>query len=487
MRTSFLRQFLYGILLVGGLICLHIPFLQADPDYYLSFSRDANTDEGLYTEQVRNKINYDKFGLYESSAAIKTPGFSALMYLPLSIFGCQREVARLAILLISLLVLTSTALFYLRDMKLTLLLSILLYFSYYIFLYSHYSIGEMVAVSLIFWGISLYFRAKYLHEHSIKIAVLIALLLFAAFVVKFQFIYAIAIPIIGYVLLWIFDRNKSLSKAAITYLITISILLLGFYMLWYRRHLGFFQFVLGSETKGRFVGLQDMLPHIQNVLDLNFTSGAFLPFFIAFWICFAIGIYLFRGADSRYRMRFLFSISWVAVESHKLLMTYLPSRYLTSFYFSIILIICIVLMEMLSQGAILKKMALVLIALLFVKNTMDYVHVYKRRSFQIQKINHYLAANSFSKEHPVMGQWAASLCWNTRAYTLYLERNLFHDKDVFKTYHPQFIICEEDEKDIDSAFIKEGVHLDSLADSIRYFPVNKWKLKLVWIHLHNAE
>ena len=45
-------------LLIAILFLMHLPFLHADPDYNLSDSRDAFTDEGLNTSQLRNFINH---------------------------------------------------------------------------------------------------------------------------------------------------------------------------------------------------------------------------------------------------------------------------------------------------------------------------------------------------------------------------------------------------------------------------------------------
>jgi hypothetical protein len=53
---------------------------------------------------------------------------------------------------------------------------------------------------------------------------------------------------------------------------------------------------------------------------------------------------------------------------------------------------------------------------------------------------------------------------------------------VINTYNPAVIIAETDEEDSNQAFSSQGVDVDTYADSIKYFTINKWKLKLIWIN-----
>jgi len=49
-KESTVRKYNLALAVITALflIAMHFPFLQADPDYYISGSRGANTDEGLY-------------------------------------------------------------------------------------------------------------------------------------------------------------------------------------------------------------------------------------------------------------------------------------------------------------------------------------------------------------------------------------------------------------------------------------------------------
>ena len=53
---------------------------------------------------------------------------------------------------------------------------------------------------------------------------------------------------------------------------------------------------------------------------------------------------------------------------------------------------------------------------------------------------------------------------------------------MINTDNPAVIIAETDEEDSNQAFSSQGVDVDTYADSIKYFTINKWKLKLIWIN-----
>ena len=55
--------FIIGIVM----LLLTIPFILADPDIDISSSRDANTDEGLNSCQIRNAVNHGDLTLYKSN------------------------------------------------------------------------------------------------------------------------------------------------------------------------------------------------------------------------------------------------------------------------------------------------------------------------------------------------------------------------------------------------------------------------------------
>ena len=70
------RNILFLVLAIGiVMFSLTVPFLLADPDIDISSSRDANTDEGLNTCQIRNFVNHNDLTLQKSDNFVKTPLF----------------------------------------------------------------------------------------------------------------------------------------------------------------------------------------------------------------------------------------------------------------------------------------------------------------------------------------------------------------------------------------------------------------------------
>jgi len=75
---NFTGQHLWWMLLLF-IVVLQIPFLQADPDLYLSHSCDAHSDEGLNTIQLRNYINQGYLDAWECDNLMKNPLFNLVL------------------------------------------------------------------------------------------------------------------------------------------------------------------------------------------------------------------------------------------------------------------------------------------------------------------------------------------------------------------------------------------------------------------------
>src|SRR4029078_7292880 len=87
------------------LLLLHFLVLHSDPDYNLSIGRDAFTDEGLNTSQLRNYINHGYLSFDECDNLVKTPLFNLILFPSLKFFGTHLIVARVTILLLLVFVL----------------------------------------------------------------------------------------------------------------------------------------------------------------------------------------------------------------------------------------------------------------------------------------------------------------------------------------------------------------------------------------------
>ena len=150
------------------------------------------------------------------------------------------------------------------------------------------------------------------------------------------------------------------------------------------------------------------------------------------------------------------------------------------------LIIALVLNEMIfiegkkPSFIFIKVLSISLIVAFGIKNSKDYFTSIKNRTYNILLIDNYLSKYDF-KDQPIVGAWAPSVSWKCKAISYPVWKDYFNDLDVIKTQKPKIIIAEENEDDSGNAFSSKGINLDSYADSTRYFTINHWKLKLLWI------
>jgi 4-amino-4-deoxy-L-arabinose transferase-like glycosyltransferase len=137
----------------------HLPFIKADADYELSWSRGPWTDEGLYASQIRNLLQHHDLSLDKSDALIKTPLFSALLYTSYQLFGISLVVSRLTVLLITILLLFFIAKINAYTSKWILLSIPITFLQYYIFQYSHLALTEILSSVCILAGVFFFYKA----------------------------------------------------------------------------------------------------------------------------------------------------------------------------------------------------------------------------------------------------------------------------------------------------------------------------------------
>lgn len=476
--------FIIGIVM----LLLTIPFILADPDIDISSSRDANTDEGLNSCQIRNAVNHGDLTLYKSDNFVKTPLFGGILFVPLKVFGTSLLIGRLTVFLLSLaicLYIAGSNSYYTFFGGLSL---IIVFCQYYVFHYFHYCLSEMLSTVLIF--LSIIFQVEsYISKNYLKPALLSATCLSIVYFLKIQFIYSIFI--LPFSILIFMSLKSSDKKLLIKQLLYTSLFLLIYlaiyFVVWYLPNKDFYDYVMANQTADRFVSIQNLSNHLHFILNNIFYSTYLKLYTISFYIAFLSGlIYLFFTESIRYKFLFIGLSCWILIELHKLSMTYLPSRYLVSLYFAMGLLISLVLFEFISTKTkkplvyIAKGVSVLLLITIGIKNSIDYSSSLKRRTFVISEINSYLGKYNF-QNRPVIGAWAPSLSWESKAISFPVWKDYFNDKDVINTDNPAVIIAETDEEDSNQAFSSQGVDVDTYADSIKYFTINKWKLKLIWI------
>ncbi|HUM46404.1 MAG TPA: hypothetical protein PLD84_05725 [Chitinophagales bacterium] len=283
------------LLLLFSVFFLHLPFLNADPDLHLSASRDAFTDEGLNTSQLRNFINRDSLDFWECDNLVKNPLFNAILFVPLKLFGTHLIIARITILIfIFCLMLLTTKNPYFRSI--TAIAAITTLLQYYVFQYSHFSLSEMLSTAFILSGIYylyLFIENKFQKNFQLVFA---SVFLAASYYSKIQFIYIA--PLIPAVILLLMAINKEFPTCpSLRHLIMsvgLMILLITVYTIfWYLPHREIFDYVLKEEASGKYAALSSMPKTIAfNITRVLFSSNTwiinslFLSCFIAgclFW------------------------------------------------------------------------------------------------------------------------------------------------------------------------------------------------------------
>ena len=476
----------YGIILL--LFLLHLPFLTADPDTQTDLhTRGAWTDEGLYSSQVRNFLNTGTFDAKENSTFVRGPLYNVIQLPFFFVFGSGLVVSRL-IVLFSLLL----ALFlFLADEKLRqtgIFMAFLVATQYHIFHFSHYGLAEMLCISFILY--SLWFLVGFLRNGERKIALLLlsASCLFAAYSCKIQFLYSAAILPLTLLILGfekIIQNKVPWTRAfrGFFWAVAFSFGFAVIYLTWYLANRDFYNFVMLNEVNGRYPGdLHSLLA----VARFNVQAFLWIKPLASLWILLittTIGLtvlILAKKQRSERHILTIFALVWFFLELHKLPMTYLPNRYLLSLYMAVGLLGSSLFSTAFAQGRTWKLAVSILACMLLLLHASAITKSYRNRTYDLQAVNNYLQNTSFHHEY-ALGSWATAVSWNTGLHTIPVWNHYFNDNSPLETYHPRLVIVEDSEAETDQAFRSNGVNLDSIADSVRIFPIWRYKVKVYWM------
>ncbi len=465
-----------------------LPLVETDADKYLSVSRGPFTDEGLYTAQIRNFINHGEFDILESDTFIKTPLFSFWLGLPMALLGTYWVVGRLTVL-ISFLVLM---LFTLRNTafkQLMLFLIPVVFFRYAIHQFAHISLSEMLSIGLIVLGIYAFFKYLEGEKGDWQALILAQLFPYLAFLMKFQFAYILFL-LPGWAILWWLGkpRDRFRQRTILRLFAVTAIQILLFYIAWYLPFKEEMNYLLGKQSFRMRLGegWYDLIDFIVNYIFLKEPNIWHTKVWL---VALPVGLILLPFSKSRsYKLLYLAGLSWCVLESHKLLMEYLPTRYLLSTYFAMGFTVCVVLQELFWgkivkwQGVkyIFQVLAIGTLLFLAYQNARHQYWVYNRRAYNVRTVNAYLAQFDF-KDRPIIGSWASSLAWNSKAITFPVWDKKLHYKAPIRTYNPAIVVTEPDEEDSNQAYYNNGVNLNEVTDSLKTFTIAHWNVQVRWI------
>lgn len=464
------------------ILLLHLPFLQADPDGLLAWhSRGAWTDEGLYTAQARNLIHSGHLGITQMDGFAKTPFFTAYILPFLYLLGTHLWVARLAVLLFSLV---ATYQLIKRCFA-----GVAAHFAwatiglqYLVFTYSHFAMAEMLGASCIVWAAVWY--VKYTDTLLANYALYAAVAALLAFGCKTSYLFGIAIvpTCIGIVLLRnLLVRNKAVAikhARALLYTIVLNILfLLLFYTALYLPNKALYDKILAQDVAVKFVGdiaiLVDTL-----VFNLEQIAGetALLSYLLLAAIISLTVLFIKVKNKLPGNALIQFCSVWLLLELPKLTIPYLPSRYLVSMFLCLAIILaahCYYLYKYQYKG-----LAIAAVSIGILCNIFFYVQSLMGRTYQVQTINAYLQKTATGKR-VMLGTWAPTACWESGNITMPVWET--YNDDNFMQHHPQAIITEVDERDAGYIFSKRGVNLKEQSDSVRVFTIAEWQVAVHWM------
>jgi hypothetical protein len=490
-----MEQHLWWMLLLF-IVVLQIPFLQADPDLYLSHSRDAHSDEGLNTIQLRNYINQGYLDAWECDNLMKNPLFNLVLFIPFSIFGTKLLVARLTILsfVVGSLCLMGTN----RSWRKWLNWIIpIVFLQFYVFQYMHFALAEMMSVSCILLGmfglVNMWDEKN--QRKKIWYLVLGIIFLMFAWYTKIQFLY---IGIVAFIYLFIYlvhsiVKEKKVSAqtlwVAIFSIIITLFLAYIYYQFWYVRFKAPFEYIIKNQTGNRFPPAQ----YFWGVIGENFTRYFTTPFVKPLWIGFIIsipaGIYVWtRSSNPLFKRIMLFTTIWFLAELHKIAIQHVPSRYLLSGYVSMLIFIGTVGygiwdMGIKKNGTFFRMMGWICFAgSIFLVGT----HIYnlddsmRNRTYNVKEINDYMQKYD-DKKMVVIGPWAPTVTWNTHMRSFPVWKDFLNDEHIKLLYDPDIVVTEPGEADSDGAFCADNYDIVNESDSVKKIWIGKWPVHIYWM------
>ena len=479
------RIYLYIVFIL--LLFLQLPFLQSDPDKMVDIDkRGAWTDEGLYSSQVRNYINGHGFDIDENSTLIRGPVFGLIQYPFLSVFGSKLIVSRLVVLLFTIitLLILSTA----RDLRLfVFILSIVSFFQFYVFHYSHFGMAEMLCVDFILLAM-FFFHKYYSNENKhYKWLFLSSLMIFLSYSTKIQFAYTIVIIPISLSVLCFSNYfktktfNKHDLKAIFLSLIFALALVLIYYIAWYLPNSEFYNYVMSRETAERYSDVLIQYPGIIKFSILNYFWVSSLKILMIFFVISLIVIIGFRKkANIKIfdNPLMIFVCIWFIIEIHKIPMQYLPTRYLLSIFVAIGAFTSFVLSDL--QKSQKKPYFIILVILIGLFNLVFVIKSYNRRTYDLKSANEYLL-NYDLKKKTIIGPWAASFSWGTKARTLPVWNDFLNYKNPISETNASIVVSESDESCSDETYLSQNIILENHSDSAKQFKAGKYDLIFYWI------
>jgi hypothetical protein len=465
----FLLPFLFAAMALS-----HISFLKADADRNMvSGSRGALSDEGLNTAQIRNYIHSGNLNLTEGDNLLKTPLFSCLLLPVFTALGDELYVARSFVLIVNLILL-----FVIHKIVSNNFFTIALAASTLVFppvhQHIHFCLAESISSMLIILSAALFAKNS---DTTRQRHALYLLPIFAAILLKVQFLYLLFLPIASLMSpnhQEKFKRFRSDMKWVIIFVFVCAIC-------WYLPFMHEWRDIMSMQS-----GSLSSNGSIGNAILVNLQSKFFNRGYSFFTILIIISIVaLFcrwkKGVLHVNHRLMWFGMIWFMLECHKLVMGYLPVRYCISTFISGGFLIALFAWELKQiPNRRLHVIALTVIGLLFVYNLIGLNRIFVRQSFVTYEMNQYFKSRLHQGDF-ILGAWSPGLNWGSSTIAIPVMEGLVTDQPLMQHYKPRLVITEPDEDDANQAFSRRGIVLSDLADSIYTFQLGEWTINAYWI------
>jgi hypothetical protein len=364
------------------------------------------------------------------------------------------------------------------------LISVLLQF--HIFHYTHLALADMLGISFILLGYRAYVIC--LETSSKKYLLFACGFIAASYFTKLIFIYALfIIPFSTFTNFIIAEKGnkKNLFILFIYSCFYTLVFALSYFIIWYLPNQDFFHFVLKMQSD--YGAKKDMHSLLQRFSDnINFyrkDSYFGLNIYLLYLNVFLVSIVMFFRKKLQLEKLiplFFFVIYWLVFEMIKYTNVYLPSRYIIPEIVANLLLLSMIIQSIIIAYPKVKKWIITIACALFLYNMFFYFQSFNRKQYQLKQINGYFSQIDFGNK-PVMGNWAPSCTWSSKAYTKTLQNDYSAGKNLIKIDNPKAIITEIDENESNEIFSKQGINLMEHADSTRTFKVSYWTLVVYWM------
>lgn len=422
-------------------------------------SRGPWTDEGLNTFQLRNWLNNGEFSLVSGDNFIKTPLYQLFLLPFFALFGSSLELTRLYGLLVILVLVFISHKRTIQPLVWTILLLIVFCF-FPIFQYAHLAIPEVLASTLVCFGILEFFRTE---ERPNRLFIWIGL----ATLLKVQFAYLLVLPPLLILSLQVACRVNIWRTFFKSLLLLTGLLLVGV-LLWYLPFQQEWKWVWQQQSGGFHLSEISLGLIKENLLQFFFNRSNLL---FSGLVIFALFLVLVRFIKRTYSSTecalILGALIWMILESHKLGMAYLPTRYLVSTYFSIGLFTSLAFsFEWKTRKSVFKMISSVGILTIFFSQIWLSFESFQEREFETERLQKCLQEHAETND-VIWGVYATAATFNGKQLAYPIWSSFEPSLKRLKTSRPQFILSEENQEDSGKALSEKLLNQYLLVDSFQ--------------------